>query len=120
GTVLGDRFEIKYVVGVGGMGVVYAAIDKLVGERVAVKVVRTQSGDVAGGVRFLQEATAAASLSHPAIVRVLHVDVTADGRLYQALELVEGQTLDACLERGRGIPKPIVARLGAVVADALA
>src|SRR5690606_27559750 len=41
-------------------------------------------------------------------------------RLYQALELVEGQTLDACLERGRGIPKPVVARLGAVVADALA
>jgi hypothetical protein len=120
GTVLGDRFEIKYVVGVGGMGVVYAAVDKLAGERVALKVVRTQSGDVAGGVRFLQEATAAASLSHPAIVRVLHVDVTADGRLYQALELVEGQTLDACLERGRGIPKPVVARLGAVVADALA
>ncbi|MBZ0237440.1 MAG: serine/threonine protein kinase, partial [Deltaproteobacteria bacterium] len=120
GTVLGDRFEIKYVVGVGGMGVVYAAVDKLVGERVAVKVVRTQSGDVAGGVRFLQEATAAASLSHPAIVRVLHVDVTPDGRLYQALELVEGQTLDACLERARGIPRPIIARLGAVVADALA
>lgn len=120
GSTLGDRFEIKYVVGVGGMGVVYAAVDKLAGERVALKVVRTQSGDVAGGVRFLQEATAAASLSHPAIVRVLHVDVTADGRLYQALELVEGQTLDACLERGHGMPKPMVARLGAVVADALA
>lgn len=120
GTVLGDRFEIKYVVGVGGMGVVYAAVDKLAGERVALKVVRTQSGDVSGGVRFLQEATAAASLSHPAIVRVLHVDVTSDGRLYQALELVEGQTLDACLERGRGMPKPVVARLGAIIADALA
>jgi serine/threonine-protein kinase len=120
GTVLSDRFEIKYVVGVGGMGVVYAAVDRLAKERVALKVVRTQSGDVAGGVRFLQEATAAASLSHPAIVRVLHVDVTPDGRLYQALELIEGQTLDACLERGRGVPKPVVARLGAVVADALA
>ncbi len=120
GTVIGDRFEIKYVLGVGGMGVVYAAYDRLADQRVAVKVVRSQSGDVSGGVRFLQEATAAASLSHPAIVRVLHIDVTDDGRLYQALELIEGQTLDACIDRGRGLPKPVAARLGAVIADALA
>ncbi len=121
GTIIGDRVEIKYVVGVGGMGVVYAAVDKLADQRIALKVVRTGQGDIAGGaVRFLQEATATATLSHPAIVRVLHVDVTSDGRLYQALELIEGQTLDQCLQRGRGLPRPIVARLGAVVADALA
>lgn len=120
GTLLGDRFELKYVIGVGGMGVVYAAIDRLADQRVAVKVVRTQSGDLTTGVRFLQEASAAAQLAHPAIVRVLHVDVTDDGRLYQVLELVEGQNLDGCRERGRAVPPAVVARLGAVLADALA
>ena len=120
GTTVGDRFEIRHVLGVGGMGVVYEAYDRLGGQPVALKVVRGALADVNHGVRFLQEATATASLSHPAIVKVVHVDVTPDGRLYQALERVDGQSLEAALEGGRTLPAGIVARLGATLADALA
>ncbi len=120
GTVVSDRFELGCVLGVGGMGVVYAAHDRLAEQPVALKVVRAQLRDVNEGYRFLQEATAAASLSHAAIVRVLHVGVTGEGRLFQALELITGQTLEAYLIPGRIMPAPVVARLGGVVADALA
>ncbi len=120
GAVIADRFEIAHLLGVGGMGVVYAAFDRVARTAVALKLVHAHIANVDTAQRFLQEASAAASLSHPAIVRVLHVDVTDDGRLYQIQELVDGRTLDAWTELDRTLPAPIVARIGAVLADALA
>jgi serine/threonine-protein kinase len=120
GAVIGDRFEIAHLLGVGGMGVVYAAFDRVARGEVALKVVHERIAGVDAARRFLQEAQATASLSHPAIVRVLHVDVTGDGRLYQVQELIDGRTLDAWTDRERALPPPVVARLGAVLADALA
>jgi serine/threonine-protein kinase len=120
GAVIDDRFEIAHLLGVGGMGVVYAAFDRIARGAVAVKIVHERIAGVDAAQRFLQEASAAASLSHPAIVRVLHVDVTGDGRLYQVQELVDGRTLDAWTDLDRTLPAPVVARLGAALADALA
>ncbi len=120
GAVIGDRFEVAHVLGVGGMGVVYAAFDRVSRNAVAVKLVHGNLLGVDAAFRFLQEANATASLSHPAIVRILHVDVTDDGRLYQVQELVDGRTLDAWTDLDRTVPPPMVARLGAVLADALA
>ena len=120
GTVIDDRFEIAHLLGVGGMGVVYAAFDRIARGAVALKVVHERIAGVDAAQRFLQEASAAASLSHPAIVRVTHVDVTRDGRLYQVQELVDGRTLDAWTDLERTLPPTVVARLGATLADALA
>ncbi|MCE9576415.1 MAG: serine/threonine protein kinase [Deltaproteobacteria bacterium] len=120
GTVIAKRFEIRRLLGVGGMGVVYAAFDRVARADVAVKLVHGNVAGVASAYRFLQEASAAAGLSHPAIVRVLHVDVTDEGRLYQVQELVLGRTLDTWTLRDEPIPPGVVARLGAALADALA
>jgi serine/threonine-protein kinase len=120
GAVIADRFEIAHLLGVGGMGVVYAAFDRVARGEVALKVVHERIAGVDAARRFLQEAQATASLSHPAIVRVLHVDVTGDGRLFQVQELIDGRTLDVWTDRERALPAPVVARLGAVLADALA
>ncbi|MFI5306138.1 MAG: protein kinase, partial [Polyangiales bacterium] len=84
GALLGERFEIEHVIGEGGMGVVYSGLDRSTGERVAIKVVQAASSQLDAVQRFLREARAAATVTHPGIVRMLHVDVSDDGTLFQA------------------------------------
>jgi hypothetical protein len=121
GLVLGGRFEIAEVLGEGGMGVVYAGVDRTTRSRVAIKVVQARSSTQLDALRrFLLEATAAATVAHPAIVRVLHVDVSEDGMLFQAQELVDGVTLQAAVEQGGAWEPGRAARLGAVLCEALA
>jgi serine/threonine-protein kinase len=121
GFVLGDRFEIGEAIGEGGMGAVYAGVDRTTSERVAIKVIQASSSQELDALhRFLREASAAAAIAHPAVVKMLHVDVSDDGMLFQVQELVEGTTLHARMRNGEAWPAGPVARLGAVLADALA
>jgi hypothetical protein len=121
GVLLGDRFEVGDLLGTGGMGAVYAGTDRVTGARVAIKVTQAGSSQQLDGLRrFLREARSAATVTHPAVVRTLHVDVSNDGMLYQVQELVEGATLQSrCVERRPWEPG-LVARLAAVLCDALA
>jgi hypothetical protein len=121
GDLLLKRFRIGHVLGEGGMGVVYAGTDLETGGEVAIKVV------LFAGVpdrdtlhRFLREATAAAQVAHPAIVRMLHVDVAEDGTLFQVQERVTGQSLQGRLRPGKPWDLGAVCRLGATLCDALA
>jgi hypothetical protein len=121
GSVLGGRVAIEAEIGHGGMGTVYRGRDLVTDKIVAVKVVHAGSATELDSLhRFLGEAQVMASVTHGAIVKSVHVDVDDDGRLFQMMELVDGETLDACLERCRSLPPPVVARLGAVLAGALA
>lgn len=120
GAVLGGRVEIEVPIGRGGMGMVYRGRDLLTDRAVAVKVVQAGSAQELDRLhRFLREAQIVASVTHPAIVRSIHVDVSEDGLLFQVMELVEGETLASFLEQGSLSP-PLVLRLGAVLAHALA
>jgi serine/threonine-protein kinase len=120
GAVVADRFEIARVLGEGGMGVVYEGVDRVSHERVAIKVVHASSArELEALQRFVREAGSVAAVRHPAIVRMLHVDVTAEGMLYQVQELVPGETL-AKARGNRAWPAAQAARLGAVLAEALA
>jgi hypothetical protein len=121
GTVLGGRVEVGAEIGRGGMGVVYRGRDRITGKTVAVKVVQAGSVHELDSLqRFLREARAMASVTHDAIVRSIHVDVSEDGRLFQMMELVEGETLEAYLTRSTSLPPPVASRLGAVLAAGLA
>ncbi len=121
GTVLGGRVRIEEPLGRGGMGIVYRGRDLLTSNSVAVKVVQASSAHELDVLhRFLREAQIVASVTHSAIVRSIHVDVSEDGRLFQMMELVEGETLETCLAREGRLPPKIAARLGAVLAEALA
>ena len=121
GARLGDRVRIESVLGQGGMGVVYRGHDSVTDLPVAVKVVQAASAAELDNLhRFLQEARAAASVQHPAIVRTLHIDVSDDGELFQIQELVVGKPLDRVLADGRALSPALVCRLGAALADALA
>ena len=89
--------------GRGAMGVTYRAHDRPLNRDVALKVIDAQaSGGEAQPVRdrFLREARAAAAFHHPNVAGVFHFGASQDGtRCYYAMELVEGETLEALVRR---------------------
>ena len=99
GTRLGV-YEVIAKIGEGGMGEVYRARDARLDREVAVKILpEILVADPKALLRFKQEAKAVAALSHPNIVAIHDVG-EASGLSYVVLELLEGETLQAALERG--------------------
>lgn len=91
--------EIESVLGAGAMGIVYHGVRSDTNEAVAVKVLsRSISGDAEMAERFRREAVALAALDHPNIVRVVSTGMADDGRLYLAMELVDGCDLRRLLK----------------------
>lgn len=100
GTVYAGRYEILEHIGAGGMGEVYRAIDKSLGRHVAIKVLpATFAEDKERMARFEREAKLLAVLSHPNIAAI-HGLEESEGRRFLVLELAEGETLQARLNRG--------------------
>lgn len=121
GETLEGRVEVYGMLGVGGMGAVYRGKDLVTGDAVAVKIIQPGSAQELDGLyRFLREAEVLASLTHKAIVRSIHLDVSADGRLFQVMELVDGETLAARLTREGPLSPIVTARIGAMLGEALA
>ena len=94
------RYTLLRPLGRGGMGVVYFARDERLGRDVAVKMIAGLSDDSAVK-RFWREARAAASVSHPNVCQVYEVDESPFG-IYLAMELLEGESLEARLSRAAG------------------
>jgi eukaryotic-like serine/threonine-protein kinase len=100
GTKLG-RYEIRSVIGVGGMGEVYRASDERLGRDVAIKVLPSSiSKDSDRLQRFGREAKATSSLNHPNIVTVFDIG-EVEGVHFIAMELVDGVTLREELRKDR-------------------
>ena len=121
GTRLGP-FEISALIGAGGMGEVYRAVDTNLKRAVAIKVLPAAvSDDPDRLARFDREARVLASLNHPHIGAIYAVDQSSAVRAL-ILELVEGVTLDQHLTRlgkGGGLPVAEALRIARQVADAL-
>jgi len=100
-------YQLQRVMGQGGMGTVYAALDPRLNRKVAIKTVRpdlfADSGDDFHS-RFVREARAAAALSHPNIVAIYDVGEDEDG-IYFVMELVEGLNFKERLEQS---PPPML------------
>ena len=109
GRVLADRYLVEQVIGRGGMGAVYQALDQRLGRPVAVKVIMVPGADAATHARlrqrFLREAQHAAGLRHPNVVTV-HDFGTDDtlGLDYLVMALLEGEDLASLTAGGRGLP----------------
>ena len=118
----GDRlgpYEIKALLGSGGMGEVYRSHDARLGRDVALKVIAPKRvADPAARRRFELEARAASALNHPAIVTVYDVGET-DGVSWIAMEWVEGRTLRQELD-GSALPLRVALSIARQVAEGLA
>ena len=103
GTILDGKYEIRGRLGGGGMGDVYLARRKLLGDDVAVKVIRPSGPDPdAWRERFLREARACAQLRHPHIVSVLDFSAGDPEQPYLVMEYLNGPSLaDELRSRGR-------------------
>ncbi|MEY2945037.1 MAG: hypothetical protein RL433_719 [Actinomycetota bacterium] len=104
GEIIDGRYQLTRVVGSGGMATIYAAIDLRLDRQVAVKVMHSHlAQDEQFVSRFIREAKAAASLSHPNIVAVLDQGWNQGGApcVFIVMELIEGATLrDYIIEQG--------------------
>ncbi|MFF9624395.1 protein kinase [Streptomyces griseosporeus] len=124
GRLLAGRYRVTAQLGRGGMGVVWRAVDEVLGREVAVKELRTYT-DADGPeladlrLRMQREARAAARVRHPGVVAV-HDIAEVDGRPLIVMELVDGPSLDDVLRRSGTLDPREAAGIGAKVTDALA
>ena len=118
GTRFGP-YEIVGAVGAGGMGEVYKARDTRLHRDVAIKVLPAAvTGEAAARERFLREARAAASLSHPNICTLHDVGETGDGRVFLVMELLHGDTAQQRAAQG-ALEVATFVDTGIALADAL-
>lgn len=113
------RYLVQRRLGSGGTAVVYQAFDQVRGRSVALKVLAS-TADEKMLLRFRREAMTSGALHHPNIVRTLQVGVAPHGDVaYIAMELVEGESLSALLDRCGYLDSDEAAALLAPIATAL-
>lgn len=120
GRVLGERYRLESLLGRGGMGAVYLALDLQENRRVAVKALRqSRHGDDHVSRRMLREARAVAAVGHPGIVELLDVGKDEHGQWFVVFELLRGKDLDAIIVEEQDLTLGDVWRIGVEVLDAL-
>ena len=114
-------YRIFKLLGSGGMGKVFLAEDLALKRDVALKVMCLPPGEdvLAWRERFLREARALAAIKHPNLVTVFQAGDDR-GTIYLAMELLEGETLEARVRRAAPVPVPEVLRIAEQVATGLA
>src|ERR1700754_906906 len=118
GSIVG-RYRILELVGRGGMGVVYKAVEQGLDRVVALKVIAPElAADEAFRARFMAEARLAASLDHPNVVPIFRAGADGDG-LYLAMRFVEGDDLAPLVRRDGPLEPGRAARIVAQVAAGL-
>ena len=116
------RYALKYQLGSGGLGTVFAAHDPLLSRLIAVKTLNLEITDEerdAFNALFINEARAAGGLSHPHIVTVFDAGIS-DNRAYIAMELLKGRDLRQLRQEGWRATPAQAALIVRRVADALA
>ncbi|NBE53202.1 serine/threonine-protein kinase [Streptomyces boluensis] len=124
GRLLAGRYRVQGQLGRGGMGIVWRAMDEVLGREVAVKELRTftdaAATELAGlRTRMQREARAAARVRHTGVIAV-HDVAEVDGRPLIVMELVDGPSLDDVLRERGTLPPREAAAIGAKVMEALA
>lgn len=98
--MIGGRFEVVRLLGRGGFGAVYLAIQRPLDRKVALKILAPEHvGRPEARDRFLREARTMARVNHPLVVGVIDYGVTAGGLAYIALEYVDGVELKDVVRR---------------------
>ena len=121
GTVLGGRYRLRALLGRGGMGSVYAAVQEDLGRNVAVKILDPLlAGDPGQLERFRREALASAALGHPNIVQVTDFSAPTNHEPpFLVMELLAGQSLGQLLDRESVVSPQRIAFIASQLLSAL-
>jgi len=104
GDVLGGRYEILQLLGEGGMGAVYKAMDRELNRPVALKLIRPQlAANPSILARFKQELLLAHQVTHRNVIRIYDLG-DADGVKFISMEFVEGEDLRALIQQRKKFP----------------
>src|SRR5712692_7239655 len=120
GSVFDNRYEVKEILGAGGMGVVYRAFDRELGEPVAIKTLRadTVADDPVAIERFKQEIRLARRIAHRNVVRTYDLG-EVNGIYYLTMEYVEGTSLKQLIQSRGRLPVPVSLTVGKQLCRAL-
>ncbi|HEY4393682.1 MAG TPA: serine/threonine-protein kinase [Polyangia bacterium] len=106
--MIGERinnYEVRSILGEGGMGAVYLAEHPFMGRKAAIKVLRRELAEDQGLVeRFMNEARAANAIHHPNIIDIIDVGVLPSGIPYLMMEFLDGESLAKRIERQVRMP----------------
>src|SRR5438094_653406 len=120
GTLFANAYEVKEVLGMGGMGVVYRAFDRELREAVAIKTLRPEAlaGDGVALERFKQEIRLARKIAHRNVVRTYDLG-EVNGLYYLTMEYVEGTSLKQLIATRGPLPVPVTLTIGKQLCRAL-
>ncbi len=120
GSVLAGRYEVRDILGMGGMGVVYRAYDRQLDEIVAIKTLRPDLAHTDASMleRFKQEIRLARRITHRNVVRT-HDLGEVDGVYYITMEYVDGTTLKSVIARRGPLPTAVTVTIGKQLCRAL-
>src|SRR5215211_1584478 len=119
-SLIDERYELRELVGSGGMADVFLSHDEVLDRDVALKLLKDQYAENEEFVeRFKREARSAASLSHPHIVPVFAWSETGDGMYYIAMEYLSGGTLKERIMSKGALPARTAAAVALQIAEAL-
>jgi eukaryotic-like serine/threonine-protein kinase len=120
GTVLEGAYRITRLIGQGGMGAVYEAVQLRLNKRVAIKLMaRDLAANHQALARFHREAEITSHLGHPHLVTVVDFGQAESGEPYMVMEYLEGEDLDHRLRRVGRMPLDAVVPVVRQVASAL-
>jgi eukaryotic-like serine/threonine-protein kinase len=120
GDLIADKYLLEELLGEGGMGAVFRARNTAIDMAVALKLIRADLDRELLTGRLLQEARAAAKLSHPSIVRVFDVGQTDLGDPFIVMELLQGESLASVIDRDGRLTALRAVQLLLPIADGLA
>jgi len=119
GVVIAQKYRLDCCLGEGGQGSVWRAENLVLEVPVALKLVHAEAIHGLVPERLFREARAAATLGHPAIVRVFDIGRTSDGLPFLVMELLRGESLADELVRTQRLPPTRALRLLLPIADGL-
>jgi serine/threonine protein kinase len=121
GTVLDGSYRLTRLIGAGGMGAVFEAVQMRLGKRVAVKVMaRGLIANDEALARFRREVEITSQLAHPHVIQVSDFGTSPSGEPYLVMEYLEGEDLETRIERVSRLSLPTVAHVVKQLASALA
>jgi len=121
GRVFAQKYRVENLLGEGGMGRVYRAVQLSLDKVVCLKVLRRElAGDPSTQARFQREARAASRLNHPNSIQVMDFGSAEGGELYLTMEYIKGRDLQQLLTAEFPLDEPRVCHIMAQVLDALA